>query len=340
MKKGFTLVELLAVIVILAIIALIATPIVLNVINQTQEGADLRSVEGYAKALETAYYADVMVGGNGDINSLTPEYSGATVNCEQKIITDSKIILKNCTVDGSTNLYEYNNGKATKVGTETGNPVENGPTIEVAESDKTYKAIVYLDPSNLEATCNASNSVSATGTTIGCMKWYAYAETDSTYDLILDHNTTAKVQYNSDKINTSMKEIKDALTNDTSTWESTLNARLITAGEIATITGNTEFDEDTTTSSGWFYLDSNSHTQTVTTQGASKYSWLFDYTNGCTSYGCNIEDASVVGYWTSTPVAGSSVSVWHVYWDGGFGSEGAITATYGLRPVITISKEI
>ena len=33
MKKGFTLVELLAVIVILAVIALIATPIVFNIIN-------------------------------------------------------------------------------------------------------------------------------------------------------------------------------------------------------------------------------------------------------------------------------------------------------------------
>ena len=32
-NKGFTLVELLAVIVILALIALIATPIILNVIN-------------------------------------------------------------------------------------------------------------------------------------------------------------------------------------------------------------------------------------------------------------------------------------------------------------------
>lgn len=203
MKKGFTLVELLAVIVILAIIALIATPIVLNVINQAQEGADLRSVEGYAKALETAYYADVMVGGNGDINSLTPEYSGATVNCEQKIITDSKIILKNCTVDGSTNLYEYSNGRATKVGTGTSTTLyttyKTGTTSEVS--------VIYFNP----------------------------------------------------ETNTECDE-KDALESHTSTWESTLNARLITVGEIATIIGNTEFDKDTTTSSGWFYFDSNSQT--------------------------------------------------------------------------------
>ena len=37
-KKGFTLVELLAVIVILAIIALITTPLILNVIENAKKG--------------------------------------------------------------------------------------------------------------------------------------------------------------------------------------------------------------------------------------------------------------------------------------------------------------
>ena len=52
MKKGFTLIELLAVIVILAIIALIATPIVLNIIANTKENAQLRSAEMYLDAVE------------------------------------------------------------------------------------------------------------------------------------------------------------------------------------------------------------------------------------------------------------------------------------------------
>ena len=52
MKKGFTLVELLAVIVILAILALIATPVVLGIINNTSESAKLRSAEFYLDAVE------------------------------------------------------------------------------------------------------------------------------------------------------------------------------------------------------------------------------------------------------------------------------------------------
>ena len=52
-KNGFTLVELLAVIVVLAIIALIATPIVLNVIEKSKKNAAIDSAYGYIEAIET-----------------------------------------------------------------------------------------------------------------------------------------------------------------------------------------------------------------------------------------------------------------------------------------------
>jgi len=56
MKKGFTLVELLAVIIILAVIALIATPIVLNVVESSRKSAFESSIYGIIEAikLETA----------------------------------------------------------------------------------------------------------------------------------------------------------------------------------------------------------------------------------------------------------------------------------------------
>lgn len=52
MKKGFTLVELLAVIVILAVIALIATPTILNMINKAKKGA---FVDSSIYAIDAAY---------------------------------------------------------------------------------------------------------------------------------------------------------------------------------------------------------------------------------------------------------------------------------------------
>ena len=53
-KKAFTLIELLAVIVILAIIALIATPIILNIISSSKESAKERSAELYKIAVLNA----------------------------------------------------------------------------------------------------------------------------------------------------------------------------------------------------------------------------------------------------------------------------------------------
>ena len=61
-EKGFTLIELLAVIVILAIIALIAVPIVLNIINDARESANMRSRELYAKAVQNEILRQQMNG--------------------------------------------------------------------------------------------------------------------------------------------------------------------------------------------------------------------------------------------------------------------------------------
>ena len=71
------------------------------------------------------------------------------------------------------------------------------------------------------------------------MKWYAFNDDDksSTVNVILDHNTTAKVDWNSTGSNSEMKEVADTLETDTSKWKSDLNPRLIEANEIAKITG-------------------------------------------------------------------------------------------------------
>ncbi len=116
-KKGFTLVELLAVIVILAIIALIATPIIMNVVDNARLEAAKRSVEGYAKALESSYYIELMAGEDVDITKVTPDYSGAQVNCTTKTTENNKVKLEGCTVSSynKDKKFNYEDGKATLV---------------------------------------------------------------------------------------------------------------------------------------------------------------------------------------------------------------------------------
>ena len=90
-KKGFTLVELLAVIVILAIIALIATPIILNVIDDAKTNAAKNSAYGYIDALEKANAQDML--SSESINVLSGDYTisdGALTHGESAVTVKFK----------------------------------------------------------------------------------------------------------------------------------------------------------------------------------------------------------------------------------------------------------
>lgn len=85
MKKGFTLVELLAVIVILALIAFIATPMILGLIDRVKKGAAENSTYGYIEAIEKSNLKNMIDNGiqqssrDGmyDLNSIgTVNYKG------------------------------------------------------------------------------------------------------------------------------------------------------------------------------------------------------------------------------------------------------------------------
>ena len=341
-RKGFTLIELLAVIVILAIIALIATPMILGVIEKARKGASEQSALGYIDAVEKQVAINQVKNENlindGTYNvpmtGITVKGEAPTkgwLKIEKGMVTNYSFVI---------GKYVITKDSETIKGDE---PAKSGDEVIKTYSVYSNGTAIYYNPET-NSKCDESEAVSTTGTKTGCMKWYTFndeGENSSTVNMILDHNTTAKVAYNSTKINTEPKEVATALTTDTTGWNSSLNARLIKAEEIAKITGNISFIESALTSNKWFYFDSNNQTQTVKNQGKSNYYWLFDYTSGCTTFGCHISDSSNNGYWTSTPVSGSSSNVWLVSKNGRLYYYNANDNTYrGVRPVITVSKDI
>ena len=76
--RGFTLIELVAVLVIMAIIALIVTPLVMNIIRKARISADKRSVDAYGKAVELGVATHLLDTGDypTNLDNLTVEYSG------------------------------------------------------------------------------------------------------------------------------------------------------------------------------------------------------------------------------------------------------------------------
>ena len=239
---------------------------------------------------------------------------------------------------------------------------------------KIYKngEVVYFDVTTGKS-CSSSEyteTQSNTGTKSGCMKFYAFNDDGKdTVNLILDHNTTATVAWTSGSSASGPKKVLEQLKTDTSSWVGTITpenysidqtgqpsnakytidyssykARLITAQEIAQITGNTGWDEKLA-ASNWYYFDSNTITASDTCKSGNttgcKYGWLYDRTStNCTKYGClNNSDQTTYGYWTSTPNADGSSNAWNVYC-GGRLSILYVDAdrTYGVRPVITVLK--
>ena len=322
MKKGFTLLEMLAVIVVISILSLIILP------NITGQLADKKEEISKVSQKIILSAAELYANETGNI------YQTITINdlveagkLEQPIIdqkTGKEISLtKEISIDAS--------GNACIVG------IDGCDRITY----KQYKngEIVYFNPETGKK-CASSEAVNTTGTKIGCMKWYAFNDRkgNATVNVILDHNTTTRVAWNSTGNNSEMKDVADALKKDTSPWKNA--ARLITANEVAKITKHPTFDA-TQSGQSWFCLDTNKPDTTnwcSKAQGTSEYAWLFDYTDGCTSYGCNKADSSTQGYWTSTPKKDVSTIAWLVDIYGALRFDYVGFTDRGIRPVITISK--
>ena len=335
-KKGFTLIELLAVIVILAVILTIAVPAV----KKTVDSAKKKSAENDAlmiKNIAEKYYTsnldkDEEITGV-DLSSDTLSYSGEKPTKGYLYFNE----------DGIAYGKMYINGYCVEVksdGTNTSEKVSiDECNIDIPQVI-TYAngTVVYYNPVT-NTKCTSAEAVSTTGTKTGCMKWYTFNdEGASTINLLLDHNTTAAVAWASTGTNANGPvEVKTQLESDTSSWNKSINPRLIEASEIATITGYPNWNNN------GYYFHTNSTTEYTGAAGTNKYAWLFDNTYGCTTYGCNVAvtDYSNYGYWTNTAYSGDSNNAWFVdstgCWDY-FGVENA--RSRGVRPVVTISKSI
>ena len=354
-NKGFTLIELLAVIVILALIALIATPIILNIIKDAKRSAAKDSAYGYIDAVEKYIVLAKTQTGDYKLELVPTEDKELTCKTKEECIKDTgligevnktikgtkpskiKLIIKGSEVSTGTEItvdgfvFTYDGKKLTEAG-----ETKEEEKEEEKEDVKKYKVYtngtaVYYNPETGKK-CSKEEAKSTTWTKSGCMKWYAFNDDDksSTVNVILDHNTTAKVVYNSSGV---------ALETDTSNWKSDLNPRKITASEVAKITGHPPVDAYRAGVS--ICLDTNQPATTThcsKAQGTSKYAWLFDYTVGCTRYGCNKADSNTEGYWTSTPNIDDSTYAWYVDNNGILGNCRMAYTGHGIRPVITISK--
>ena len=282
--KGFTLIELIAVLVIMAILALIVTPLVMSIIRKAKISADKRSIDAYGRSVELAIAGYLLDNGTfpTSIEQLTIEYSGEEVVCSTtQLNSDSSIYLAGCTVGGrSVEGYTYGKEETAPTPSYTaynvGDHVSyNGVTYYVIEdSDTTNDTVKLLKENALTKT--EMDNLNLTGITISEENGYGIVQ----YGSSVDYSTST------------VKQVVDAWKNSAVASGDTATARLITLEDLSTNLGYDESakqctgscwynkPEDTPT---WVY-NSNYDYWTMSQYGDSSYLWYVPNFGGLSNY--------------------------------------------------------
>ena len=132
-KQGFTLVELLAVIVILAVLVLLAVPSVLKMMDNAKANAFEIEAENIGKAAKSAYADDLL---NNDLTRSTESgycYSIEYLEAAGYVDKSFSSSYKGSVLIGDTNVIWYTNGKNSVTGSTLGG-VEVDTTLQTETS--------------------------------------------------------------------------------------------------------------------------------------------------------------------------------------------------------------
>ena len=292
-NKGFTLVELLAVIIVLAIIALIGFTQVGGVIQTSKEKAAVLSAKNYIDAvnleiLNRESSGNPIADGDWNIDSLDIKFNGTKPDTGTIKIKNSKIVSASFVLNDFGLEYKE----------------ESGVVVVSTPSDRENPSypngtVVYFNPTTNSKCDDYYNSNSTSGTTAGCLKWFAYLETTSTVNLLLDHNISNSSDFYENSVST--------VDYYTSSWNSSLNARMISLDDINKII--------------------NQNVSTSTSIGS--FSWL--YVNN-SNYWILTNDSS---YSTCYAISSSNIVTAKCQYD-----HSGSYDTYSVRPAITVNKSL
>ena len=301
--RGFTLIELIAVLVIMAIIALIVTPIVMSIIKKAKVSADKRSIDAYGRSIELAIAGYLLDNGSfpTSIDQLTIEYSGEEVVCTTtQLNNDSSVYLAGCTVGGrSVEGYTYGKEETTPTPSYTAYQVGdhvsyNGVTYYVIEDSDTTNNTVKLLKENPLAKTEMDN-LNLSGITIEERNGYGQVQ----YGSSVDYSTST------------VKQVVDAWKNTAVASGDAATARLITIDELLSGLG---FD--------WSITSAGAGSDPAVNENVP--TWVYD---------------SRYSYWTMSQYQDSSGSWWFVSENCiQFTFPPPPSFSYMIRPVLELNK--
>ena len=232
MKKnnGFTLLELLAIIIILGVIAVIVVPTVKTVTVDARKKAFEETAQGIIRAGDLYYSRKQMA--EETINDTL--FTFPNVSDELKLSgklpkKGSMMIKNNGDIAIAVSNDEYCVTKAYKDKTTTVTEDVNNCEIPLDVGDFTY-----FNPVLNKKCEDYVKDNSTLGVKDGCLKWYVYKETDDSYGLILDHNTTGATNWNDTQVLADGPvAVMTQLQSDTANW--TVPADIISLEDLLNI---------------------------------------------------------------------------------------------------------
>ena len=323
-KNAFTLIELVAVLVIMAIIALIVTPLVMSIIRKAKISADKRSVDAYGRSIELAIAGYLMDNGYfpTSISQLTIEYSGDEVVCSTtQLNSDSSIYLAGCTVGGrSVEGYTYGDEEIITYDTyEVGDQVTyNNVDYRVIKDSGANESTVTL----LKSTPLTVAEVNQYGA--GHINRYTSDSVGTAYDVNSDGTVGGMAYYTSTTCGYNGSDwVYDGCTTDydssevkyaVEAWKTAkapaaTSARLITYDELL---DNLGYENSVTCTGGCYYSGSLTNVP----------SWVYG------NY----------WYWTMSQNGDQASNVWTVLFGGGLSFSNVNYNNGSVRPVIILSK--
>ena len=314
-RNAFTLIELVAVLVIMAIIALIVTPLVMSIIRKARISADKRSVDAYGRSIELAIAGYLMDTGSfpTSIEQLTIEYSGDEVVCTTaQLNSDSSIYLAGCTVGGrSVDGYTYGKGGGEE-------PTPTYTAYEVGD-ELTYNNVDYYVIKDSEA--NESTVTLLKSTPITSSEISSYLSSTEIANKVDTNGTYAQMAYYSAEDCVSAGDVSGCSTDYSvsdvkqvvDVWKTNYASGAIEARLI-------KLDEITNLGYEWgvYNVSSEGYVPSESTP-----SWVYN---------------SNYWYWTISQYNDSSSAVWYVDSDGNLNYNYVNSTCGAVRPVITISK--
>ena len=345
------MIELLAVIVVLAIIALIATPIVMKTIKNAKKGAAERSADSYIKQVETAVATSKLDGEDvpdgtyeidGDGNLTVPSLkdgklkievsgnkpeSGTVTIANGQVTSTSEMDMGDYVVsyDKENNKYETTEKSST-------------PAVEVLCKANTTKATALV----WGGSADPAQESSYTSEEVGLLASEATSKYDAgvIYTCELgdgEQNTFFILETNGDDVSL----IAGMNLGSTVEWSEDGNNHRNEDESAQATALKTALKERT---SGWIKLSQSQITLPTASQIAAASGKTFDDSSGGISglatWQVSFTKLPVAyGYWTSTPLASYDGQAWYVEYGNKLGSWYVENANrYGVRPVITISK--